>query len=227
MLMAKILLAEDDKRLADMICDWLQAENHLIEATADGSDAWALVEASGFDLLILDWDLPGMSGIEVCSRYRKGGGNSPILMLTGKSAISEKEQGLDAGADDYLTKPFHFKELGARVRALLRRPAQFTTGLLSCGKLTLDAQAIKVTKDGQAIELFPKEFAILEFFMRHPNQVFSLEALQQRIWPTDSESSPETLRVHIARLRSKIEDEGEPQILRTVHRQGYILDTKQ
>jgi DNA-binding response OmpR family regulator len=222
---SKILLAEDDERLSGMIRDWLGNEHHNVEAANNGTDAWEILQSSGFDMLILDWELPGLAGIEICAKYRKSGGMSPVLMLTGKSAIDDKEAGLDAGADDYLTKPFHFKELSARVRALLRRAPQVSMGALSCRGIALDLASFKVTRDGKPIELFPKEFALLEFFLRHPDQVFNLEALQQRIWPTDSESSPETLRVHIARLRSKIEVEGEPAILRTIHRRGYILDT--
>jgi DNA-binding response OmpR family regulator len=224
--MSKILLAEDDARLSEMIREWLRNEHYNVEAASTGTDAWEILQASGFDLIILDWDLPGRPGIEVCKLFRGNGGTTPVLMLTGKGQIEDKEAGLDAGADDYLTKPFHFKELSARIRALLRRAPQITVGTLSCRGISLDATSFKVAKNGAPVELFPKEFALLEFFLRHPDQVFSLETLQQRIWPTDSESSPETLRVHIARLRSKIESDGEPAILRTVHRRGYILDTK-
>ncbi|HEY9773230.1 MAG TPA: response regulator transcription factor [Planktothrix sp.] len=225
--MAKILLAEDDSQLSSLVEDWLKSEHHRVELVDNGLDAINLLQASRFDLLILDWNMPGRTGIEICNEYRKNGGTSPILMLTGKDKIEDKEQGLDAGADDYLTKPFHLRELSARVRALLRRPPDMATTVLDQGRLVLDVSACRLMKDGQQIELFPKELALLEFLMRHPNQVFSIEALQERVWSSDSEASPETVRVHIARLRSKIQDDGEKPLLRTIHRQGYMLDLQQ
>lgn len=222
--MAKILLAEDDTQLAALVEDWLTSEHHVVDHVETGTDAVDLLHASRFDLLILDWNIPGVSGIEVCNEYRNQGGTSPVLMLTGRDKIEEKEQGLDAGADDYLTKPFHLRELSARIRALLRRPPDMASNVIEHGRLVLDVSACRLLKDGQPIELFPKELALLEFLMRHPNKVFSIEALQERVWSSDSEASPETIRVHIARLRSKIQDEGEKPLLRTVHRQGYMLD---
>lgn len=224
--MAKILFAEDDTQLSTLVDDWLCSEHHTVELVSNGRDAWDLLHASKYDLLILDWNIPGMSGVQICAEYRNEGGTSPVLLLTGKDKIEEKEEGLDAGADDYLTKPFHLRELSARVRALLRRPSSVTKSVLSAGNLELDVAACRVSKEGRQIELFPKEMALLEFFMRHPNQVFSIEALQERIWASDSESSPEAVRVHIARLRSKIQDQGEQPLLKTVHRQGYMLETK-
>lgn len=225
--MAKILLAEDDNQLSSLVEDWLKSERHRVEVVENGLDALDLLQASQFDLLILDWNIPGRSGIEVCDEYRKNGGISPILMLTGKDKIEDKEQGLDAGADDYLTKPFHLRELSARVRALLRRPPDMASTVLDQGRLVLDVSACRLVKDGKPIDLFPKELALMEFLMRHPNQVFSIEALQERVWASDSEASPETVRVHIARLRSKIQDDGEKPLLRTIHRQGYMLDLQQ
>jgi DNA-binding response OmpR family regulator len=222
--MAKILLAEDDTQLAALVEDWLKSEHHVVDHVETGTDAVDLLHASRFDLLILDWNIPGVSGVEVCNEYRNQGGTSPVLMLTGRDKIEDKEQGLDAGADDYLTKPFHLRELSARIRALLRRPPDMASNVIEHGRLMLDISACRLLKDGQPIELFPKELALLEFLMRHPNKVFSIEALQERVWSADSEASPETIRVHIARLRSKIQNEGEKPLLRTVHRQGYMLD---
>lgn len=222
--MAKILLAEDDTQLAALVEDWLKSEHHVVDHVETGTDAVDLLQASRFDLLILDWNIPGVSGVEVCNEYRNQGGTSPVLMLTGRDKIEDKEQGLDAGADDYLTKPFHLRELSARIRALLRRPPDMASNVIENGRLVLDVSACRLLKDGQPIELFPKELALLEFLMRHPNKVFSIEALQERVWSSDSEASPETIRVHIARLRSKIQSEGEKPFLRTVHRQGYMLD---
>jgi DNA-binding response OmpR family regulator len=222
--MAKILFAEDDTQLAALVEDWLKSEHHVVDHVETGTDAVDLLMASQFDLLILDWNIPGVSGVQVCNEYRNQGGTSPVLMLTGRDKIEDKEQGLDAGADDYLTKPFHLRELSARIRALLRRPPDMVNNVIEQGRLVLDTSACRLLKDGQPIELFPKELALLEFLMRHPNKVFSIEALQERVWSSDSEASPETIRVHIARLRSKIQAEGEKPMLRTVHRQGYMLD---
>jgi len=222
--MAKILLAEDDRQLAALVEDWLKSEHHVVDLVETGTAAIDLLNASRFDLLILDWNIPGATGVEVCNEYRNHGGTSPVLMLTGRDKIEDKEEGLDAGADDYLTKPFHLRELSARIRALLRRPPDMASNVIENGRLVLDISGCRLLKDGKPIELFPKELALLEFLMRHPNKVFSIEALQERVWSSDSEASPETIRVHIARLRSKIQEEGEKPLLRTVHRQGYMLD---
>ncbi len=205
--------------------DFLEAEGHVVEHALNGLDAEHLLSVSSYDLLILDWNLPGLSGIDVCKNYRSRGGTARVLMLTGKSTIEDKASGLDSGADDYLTKPFDMREVSARVRALMRRPEEIKADIIKYRGLELNCRSRQVSKNGVVIELFPKEFALLEFFIRNQGEAFSMEAIQKRIWPSDSESSPETLRVHIARLRSKIESEGEPAILRTVHRVGYIMDT--
>lgn len=186
-----------------------------------GTEAIERLRFDKYDVLIFDWQLPDLTGIEICKRFRSKGGNTPVLMLTGKSEIADKETGLDAGADDYLTKPFHPRELSARVRALLRRSGDVKQNVLTCGDIELDPQGFKVTKGGKEITLLPKEFALLEFFLRHPNQVFSPEALLDRVWSAESEASPDTIRVHITKLRGKIETEGQPSPIKTIHRQGY------
>ena len=222
--MAKILLADDDRKLCEMISDWLKKESYIVEIAFDGQEATDRLAVSQYDLLILDWDMPFLSGIDVCKNFRQSQGTTPVLMLTGRTSVGHKIEGLDSGADDYLTKPFDLGELSARLRTLLRRPKTLQGSVLACRGLELDTLARRLTRQGQVIELFPREMALLEFFMKNPNQVFSLEAIQQRVWPSDSETSPESLRVNIARIRSRIEIEGEPPILKTVHRQGYMLD---
>jgi len=142
-------------------------------------------------------------------------------MLTAKTATGEKISGLDAGADDYLTKPFDVGEVSARVRALLRRPAALTGNVLKLGQIVLERDTHRVTKTGEEIQLLPKEFALLEFFMRHPSQVFSAEALLDRVWASDSEASPETIRTYIKRLRQKIDNKETPSLIQTVHGVGY------
>lgn len=222
--MAKILIVEDDLDVAGMIEDWLvHQEKHVVEKVATGSDAADRLKFYHYDLIILDWELPDLSGIEILKRYRSADGMVPILMLTGKSAIDEKELGLDSGADDYLTKPFDGKELSARIRALLRRSSGRATNTLKAQDVVLDPVSRAVTKAGAPIELLPKEFALLEFFLRHPDEVFSLEALLDRVWKSESDSSPDTVRTTIQRLRKKIDREGEPSLIGTIHRVGYHL----
>lgn len=222
--MSKILLVEDDKEVCDVVSDWLIDEHYTVDVVNSGSEAIERLRFDKYDVLIFDWQLPDLSGIEVCKRFRSKGGITPVLMLTGKGEIEDKEVGLDAGADDYLTKPFHPRELSARVRALLRRSGELKMNVLTCGDIVLDPQGFKVTKDGKDVSLLPKEFALLEFFLRHPNQVFSPEALLDRVWSAESEASPDTIRVHITKLRGKIDTDGQPSVIKTLHRQGYKLE---
>lgn len=221
--MAKVLIVEDDADLAALIKNILGVERHTVEVAANGRDAVALLNMYTYDLVILDWNLPVMSGKEVCQNYRSRGGSTPILMLTSRSTVEDKEEGLDAGADDYLTKPFHAKELGARVRALLRRPQSVSAKTLQAGELELDPKTVRVLKSGKEIHLLPKEFSLLELFMRYPNQVFSAEALLDRVWASDSAASLDTVRTYIKTLRKKIDTEGSASMIRTVHGVGYSL----
>lgn len=224
--MAKILVVEDEPDFSVLVAGFLSCEHHAVEVAETGEAALELLGVYQYDLIILDWNLPGLSGIDVCRSYRDKGGATPILMLTARSHVDEKSQGLDSGADDYLTKPFELKELGSRVRALLRRPTAFQSNNLRAGNLEMDLVNFKVTRSGAEIALLPKEFALLEFFMRHPNQVFSPETLIDRVWTSDKEASPETIRTYIKRLRKKLDQEGEKSYLATVHGIGYKFDTQ-
>lgn len=219
--MAKILVVEDDAELSFTIENWLTLEDHVVETVSDGSEAVDRLKYYKYDLLVLDWGLPGLSGLEILNRYRSVGGAIPVLMLTGKDAIQDKEAGLDAGADDYLTKPFHVKELSARIRALLRRPQTIPANLIKAGELTIDPRAHQVFKGDDEVHLHPKEFAILEFLVRHPGQVFSPEALMDHVWSSYSDASPTNIRAYIAKLRSKIDTDGKPSLISTVHGVGY------
>jgi len=223
--MAKILLVEDDRDLAGMVLDWLKFDHHLVEAVHAGDEAEDMIKAYQFDVIILDWELPKVSGVEILRNFRNTGGQTPVLMLTGKTNIQEKELGLDAGADDYLTKPFHMKELSARLRALLRRPAATVGNVLKARSLALEPNNFRVTKNGADIQLLPKEFALLEFLMRHSDQVFSADALLDRVWKSESDVSPETVRTCLKRLRRKIDAEGEQSIIQTLHGVGYKLSS--
>lgn len=222
--MAKILVVEDEKALSDVVIDYLSAQNYNVDHVADGKEALDRLKFYSYDLVVLDWQLPNMEGVDICRSFRSSGGTTPIIMLTGKREVDDKERGLDAGADDYLTKPFHMKELGARVRALLRRPAAVVSQDLKVRDVSLDPTTHQVRKDGKDLDILPKEFALLEFLMRHPKQVFSAEALIERVWPTDSDASPGTIRTYVNRLRSKIDTKGEDSIITTVHGIGYRLD---
>jgi len=221
--MGRILIVEDDDDIATSLESWLSFERHHVEKVGDGREALGYLKGAPYDLVVLDIELPGLSGFEVCRQYRSTGGKAPVLMLTGRSDITDKTTGFDAGADDYLTKPFHPQEFSARVRALLRRPAEFSGNVLRAANLVLDPGQYRVQKDGREIELLPMEFALLEFFMRHPNQVFPPEALLDRVWPPNSDSSIDAVRTVIKTLRKKIDD-GETSLIKNVHGVGYRWD---
>lgn len=222
--MAKILVVEDEFYLSEPVREWLVHENHTVEVVADGLEALEYLKIYKYDLVVLDIMLPGMNGVDICRQFRAGGGQTPIIMLTSKAALDDKERGLDSGADDYLTKPFHLKELAARIRALLRRPAVPQGNVLRISDIELDPRASRVTKGGEEVRLLPKEFSLLEFLMRHPNQVFSAEALIDRVWQSDTEAYSDTVRTHIKTLRKKLDTEGQPSIINTVHGVGYKLE---
>lgn len=222
--MAKILVVEDDVSLCNAIGDYLALDHHKTEFVNDGQEAIQRLKVYGYDLIILDWELPKASGVEILKDFRGRGGMTLILMLTGRDAIGDKEVGLDAGADDYLTKPFHAKELQARVRALLRRPQTMTGPVLQVGDLSLDLTNYVVKRGAEEIRLLPKEFTLLEFMMRHPSRVFSSEALLNHAWSDESDSTAGALTTCIGRLRKKIDVEGKPSMIRTVHGVGYTLD---
>jgi DNA-binding response OmpR family regulator len=221
--MAKILFLEDEKALADIVLDVLQAHDYMVDHVGLVADAKVRLKVYQYDLVILDVNLPDGNGVDVCREYRSGGGLTPVLMLTGRNKIQEKALGLDAGADDYLTKPFHVDELSARVRALLRRPAAFVGDVLKYEDLELNTGTHRVTKSGTEIQLLPKEFTLLEFLMKHSGQVFSADALIERLWPTDSEASPDAIRIYITRLRNKIDSEGQRSLISTMRGVGYRL----
>jgi DNA-binding response OmpR family regulator len=221
---AKILVVEDDRDLTVMVCDLLSFEKHTVEVAHTGDDGRENMRMSNYDLIILDWDLPGVTGIELLREFRSRGGTTPVLFLTGKGKISEKEMGLDTGADDYLTKPFHMKELAVRVRALLRRPATFVSEVLRVRDIELYPSDHKVTRNNQEIKLYPKEFALLEFFMRHPNQIFSADALLNHVWRSDSAASIDTVRQSLTRIRQSVGETKDNPLIKTIYGVGYRLE---
>jgi DNA-binding response OmpR family regulator len=225
--MAKILLVEDDRELGCIISACLSFDHFTVEHVENGSEAVARLRTYQYDLVILDWGLPGMSGLNVCQNFRAAGGTTPILMLTARGDIVEKEQGLDSGADDYLTKPFDKRELTARIRALLRRAGdKLAANALSFDDLTLEPNNFRVTRAGVEVNLVAKEFALLELFMRHPGRLFSPEALISQVWMSDEASSPESIRQHIKNLRKKLDAKRGASVIQTVRGVGYKLDTR-
>ncbi len=225
--MARILIIEDDEVLAHLIKEWLVFEHHNVEMVHDGEQGRAILKLSHYDLIVLDWELPGIYGIDILKEYRTGGGTACVLFLSGRSALSDKESGLDCGADDYLTKPFQARELCARVRALLRRQEGQHSQVLRVGDLELDTSAYSVTKNGQDLKLLPKEFALLEFFMRHPRKVFTPDHLLSSVWAMDSEATVDAVTTCIKRLRRKIDQNGGSSLIQTVYGVGYKFQAPQ
>jgi len=221
--MTTVLIIDDDAKLTSVVVDWLQNEGYEVDSCNSGTAGFEKLQKQSYDLIVLDRSMPGMDGFELCKRYRAQGGRARILMLTGSDSIAAKEQGLDAGADDYLTKPFHPKELSARLRALLRRSLEVSATVFRIGTITLDSGARKVLRNEREISLLPREFDLLEFLMKHPNQVFSHETLLDKVWSKHSEVAADTVKVHINKLRNKLDLADQTSIIRTVHRRGYML----
>jgi DNA-binding response OmpR family regulator len=224
--MSKILLVEDDENLAFLLKMQLEQARFLVDHVAAGLIALSQLKMADYDIIILDWMLPDISGVDVCRQYRSSGGRTPILMLTARGAVEDKAAGLNAGADDYLVKPFHPVELNARVQALLRRPTSYAGKTLQVKDIELDTEGSRVFKGGQEVDLTSKEFSLLELLMRYPNQSFTLESILSRVWQSDSTASVDTVRTHMKTLRRKLGDNEENGIIRTKRGAGYrIVDT--
>lgn len=221
--MAKILLVEDDKTIGKLVTLQLERDHHLVERVDTGKDALFNLKVHDYDLVILDWMLPDLSGLDVCKGYRDSGGKVPILMLTARGEAHDKVSALDTGADDYLVKPFVPVELLARIRALLRRPSILTGKNLAVQDIILDTASRQVSRNGSEIELTAKEFALLELLMRHPNQSFSVEAILDRLWKSETSASLETVRTHVKTLRRKLGDNEDNPIIRTKRGLGYRI----
>lgn len=225
--MSRILVVEDEEGLSGAIREWLEADLYVVKIVADGAEALSVMLAHTFEAIILDVMLPSLSGIEVCTQYRKAGGKAPILILTARSTMAAKEEGLDCGADDYMTKPCNLRELSARIRALLRRPLTNPVLMLEAGNIKLDTNARTATKAGQPLKLLPKEFILLEVLMRHKGQILSSENIVSHVWGMESEIAPETVRSHVKSLRKKVDSaSSSPSIITTVHGMGYKIEAE-
>jgi DNA-binding response OmpR family regulator len=223
--MAKILVAEDDRNQAEAMSDFLQKALHVVETVFDGKEALDRLKIYHYDLAVVDWQMPEMSGIEVIRQFRRDGGKTPILMLTGQTSVSHKVDGLDAGADDYLTKPFDGAELNARVRAMLRRPADATTSsVLSLGNLEFDCNKKKLLIKGEEIVLSPLEMRLMELLVSNANEVVTQQMLLERAWSSESDVSSASVYTCVKAMRKKMKGDEETPIISTVYGMGYRLE---
>ena len=224
-----LLLVEDDRALADLLIWHFDREGYEIVRTADGDEALILAEERAPDLVVLDWMIEGVSGIEVCRRLRRRASTAhvPIIMLTARGEESDRIRGLETGADDYVTKPFSPRELMARVGAVLRRMRPALAGeQLSYADIEMDVESHRVRRDGRPVQLGPTEFRLLRHFMEHPARVFSRERLLDAVWGHDPDIDARTVDVHIRRLRKALNEGGHADMIRTVRSAGYSLDAE-
>jgi two-component system copper resistance phosphate regulon response regulator CusR len=218
----RILVVEDDAEIADSLVRGLGEEGYAVEHAPDGEAARLAMYDLGWDLIILDWWLPGPDGLTLLRRYRQAGGASPVLFLTARDAISDRIRGLDGGADDYLCKPFDFDELMARVRALVRRHGGGSGAILSHKDVRVDLASGRAERAGRVLDLTPKEMALLAFFLRHPGQILSRIRIYDHVWDESFDILSNTLEVHVMELRRKLEARG-PRLIQTVRGQGYLF----
>jgi two-component system response regulator MprA len=219
----RILVVDDDLAVCRSIDRALRLEGYEVVTVATGHEALDAVALNSPDALVLDLQLPDLDGLQVCQRIREAGNDTPILMLTARHGIDDRVQGLDAGADDYLVKPFALEELLARLRALLRRRFEGEGGLLRFGELTLDLASREAHRGPRSFVLTRIEFDLLELFLRHPRQVLTREVLLNRVWGFDFDSGTNSLAVYVGYLRRKTEAGGEPRCIHTVRGVGYVL----
>lgn len=219
----RILVIEDNHRLNNSLSSSLVHEGYSVDSAYDGQEGQDLAELTAYDLIILDILLPEKDGLEVCRDLRRRRIQTPILLLTARDGIDDRVEGLDCGADDYLVKPFAMRELLARLRALLRRQQPTKQGRLTVGKLVVDPITHTVERAGRPLDLTPKEFALLEYLMYHPNQVVTREMIEQHIWNYDFECESNVIDVYVRRLRRKIDDPFAVKLLTTVRGVGYRL----
>lgn len=221
----RVLVVEDEPKIARAIRKGLEQEAFAVDICMDGDEGLRYALDEPYDVIILDRMLPGMDGVTVCKELRAAGNQTPVLFLTAKDKVADRVDGLNAGADDYLIKPFAFEELLARVRTLLRRPSQVLSPVLTCDTLTLNTQTFEIKRAGKAIQLTQREFALLEYLLRNADQIVTKDTIIAHVWDYDADILPNTVEVYIGYLRSKIDKPFKKQapLIHTVRGFGYKL----
>jgi DNA-binding response OmpR family regulator len=222
--MARIFIIEDDANLANMICDFMEGENHVIHTCGNGREGLDILRRSSYDIILLDCNLPELSGIDLCSSFRDEGGTTPVIMITARGELADKELGYKAGVDDYLTKPFAIKELSLKIAAVLKRCGVRSEETLRIRDIEFSPGSASIKRNGKEIFLYRSDAALLEFLIRHPNQVFSPEALLEHVYSTHASYTPEAVRSSIKRIRQSVDSDPDRSIIRTIHRVGYRLE---
>lgn len=225
----RVLVVEDEVKIARAIKRGLEQERFAVDVCHDGDEGLRYALDEPYDVIVLDRMLPGLDGVEVCRQLRAAGKEMPILFLTAKDKVSDRVDGLNAGADDYLVKPFAFEELLARVRTLLRRPGNFVAAVLSCGTLQLDPQTFQVQRAGKDVQLTQREFALLEYLLRNQGTIVTKDTIIAHVWDYDADILPNTVEVYMGYLRNKIDKpfKKQPPLIHTVRGFGYKLGIKQ
>jgi len=223
----RVLLVEDEPQISDFVARGLTENGYSVDTARDGDEAVQWPSVADFDVIILDVMLPSIDGMEVCRTLRANGLRTPILMLTARDAVEDRVRGLDSGADDYLIKPFAFAELLARVRALSRREPALLGTELHVGDLFLDTLTRRVARGGVSVELTAKEFALLEYLMRHPKQVLSRTVIAEHVWNYDFDNVTNVIDVHVKNLRKKIDEGFETKLIHTVRGAGYRISAQE
>jgi two-component system, OmpR family, copper resistance phosphate regulon response regulator CusR len=221
----RILVIEDDEEIADFIVRGLREEGYTIEAATNGDDGWYFLQHGPWDVVVLDWWLPGPDGLTLLRRFRQAGHETPVLFLTARDAVSDKVRGLDSGADDYLCKPFDYEELLARVRALARRQGRAGGTILSHSDVRVDLATHRAERAGQRLDLTAKEQALLVFFLRHPDEVLSRTRIYEHVWDERYDGLSNTLEYHVMEVRRKLEAHG-PRLIHTLRGRGYLFGTR-
>lgn len=217
----RILLIEDDNEIAEFVIRGLREEGFVVEHAADGQDGWFALQNSGWDVVLLDWWLPITDGMQLLKRFRQSDQSTPVLFLTAKDAVSDRVEGLDHGANDYLCKPFAFEELLARIRVLVRSQGQ-SNSILAHQDIQIDLVSQRSERAGNRLDLTAKEHSLLIFFLRHPGQILSKTRIYEQVWEEQYDGLSNTLEVHVMELRRKLEAHG-PRLIHTIRNRGYYL----
>jgi two-component system, OmpR family, copper resistance phosphate regulon response regulator CusR len=220
----KVLLVEDERDLADFVVRGLREEGYVVETASDGVSGWQALKGREWDLVILDWGLPGTDGLTLLNQFREKNKSTPVLFLTARDTVPDRVKGLDSGADDYLCKPFAFDELLARLRALVRRPSQSVGKVIEKFGVRIDLETQRAERAGARLDLTAKEQALLMFFLRHPHQVLTRTRIYEQVWEERYDGFSNTLEVHVKELRRKLEAHGS-RLIHTLRGRGYRFDS--